>query len=455
MSASPMTPLDPWIARKIGLHDETPLTAEALTRYQVEKLNKTVAFAFANSPFYKNQFNGRKPAHLAKVAEIARLPFTTPEDLRRDPDRFLSVSRDAVERVVTLETSGTTDTPKRIFFTNEDLELTLDFFHHGMSTLVQSGQRVLILMPGQRPGSVGDLLEKALARMAVEGIVHGPLDDPAAAVGVILREQIDCLVGLPAQVLRLARCSPGAAIPPGRITSVLLSADYVPASIVTTLEKIWQCSVYQHYGMTEGGYGGGVECAVRSGYHLREADLLYEVVDPETGQPLPDGQVGEVVLTTLTRRGMPLIRYRTGDLAAFMPEACPCGSVLRRMQPVRGRIGGRQAVGAPGKIALPELDEAIFALDGVLDYQAIIKEDRGRTHLKLKVDTAPDAAPDIEAAVQAAALGIDGIREAVDAHRLRIDGVQLAPLDPIANTAFKRRFIFESCPSRSPFLDGH
>jgi phenylacetate-CoA ligase len=449
MTSMPLTPLDAWIARKIGLNGETPLTAEALARYQVEKLNTTLAFAFASSPFYKNHLNGRKPAPLAEAAEIARLPFTTSEDLRHDPDRFLSVSRDAVERVVTLETSGTTHTPKRIFFTTGDVELTLDFFHHGMSTLVRPGQRVLILMPGPRPASVGDLLKKALARMDVEGIVHGPLGDPAAAVDVIVKERVDCLVGLPAQVLRLARCGPGTAIPPGRITSVLLSADYVPASIVTALEKIWRCNVYQHYGMTEGGYGGGVECAVRNGYHLREADLYYEIVDPRDGRPLPDGRVGEVVFTTLTRRGMPLIRYRTGDLAAFVPTPCPCGSVLRRMQPVRGRIGANLVVDASGEIALPELDEAIFALAGVMDYQAVIRDDGDRARLTLRVDVAPDATADIKAAVQAAALGIDGIRKAVDAKQMQIDAVELAPLVPTVNTAIKRRFIDERKIDRS------
>jgi phenylacetate-coenzyme A ligase PaaK-like adenylate-forming protein len=454
MKSFPMTPLDAWIARKIGLAAEAPLTAEALARYQVAKLNATIAFAFAGSPFYRRRLGDREPAPLSTAAEIARLPFTTPDDLRRDPDRFLSVSRDAVERVVTLETSGTTDKPKRIFFTSYDLEQTLDFFHHGMSTLVMPGQRVLILMPGQRPGSVGDLLQKALARMEVTGMVHGPLGDPAAAVEVILKERVDCLVGLPAQVMRLARCGPGAAIPPGRITSVLLSADYVPESIVSALEMIWQCKVYQHYGMTESGYGGGVECAVRNGYHLREADLFYEIVDPQEGRPLPDGQVGEVVFTTLTRRGMPLIRYRTGDLAAFMPTACPCGSVLRRMQPVRGRIGHNLVMDALCQIALADLDEAIFALAEVMDFQAIVRNTGGQTRLALRVDAAPasagsaasagvpDAGADIKAKVLAAAHSIDSVRTAVAAGRLRIDEVELAPLSPTTNTAIKRRFIF-------------
>ena len=97
-----------------------------------------------------------------------------------------------------------------------------------MSTLVEPGRRVLILMPGDAPGSVGDLLVKGLARMNVRGIVHGPVRSHSTAVDAIRSNKIDCLVGLPVQVLSLARSAPGSDIGPGRIESALLSADYVP-----------------------------------------------------------------------------------------------------------------------------------------------------------------------------------------------------------------------------------
>jgi phenylacetate-CoA ligase len=80
-----------------------------------------------------------------------------------------------------------------------------------------------------------------------------------------------------------------------------------------------------------------VECAARQGYHWREADLYFEIVDPVTGQPLPDGEAGEIVFTTLTRQGMPLIRYRTGDISRFLPGPCACGAVLRRLATIQGR----------------------------------------------------------------------------------------------------------------------
>ena len=94
------------------------------------------------------------------------------------------------------------------------------------------------------------------------------------------------------------------------------------------------CSRVTH-GMTEMGLGGAAQCEAGLGYHLQEGDLYFEIVHPETGAALPDGALGEVVFTTLTRQGMPLVCYRTGDLSRFIPEPCPCGSVLRSMEIVR------------------------------------------------------------------------------------------------------------------------
>jgi phenylacetate-coenzyme A ligase PaaK-like adenylate-forming protein len=147
----------------------------------------------------------------------------------------------------------------------------------------------------------------------------------------------------------------------------LLSTDYVPQAIVTILEQTWECQVYNHYGATEMGLGGGVECAAHRGYHLREADLFFEIVDPLTGEPVPDGEYGEVVFTTLTRDGMPLIRYRMDDRSRFIPGACPCGTVLKTLEKVGGRFAGLVSVGE-AVLSLPDFDEALFPIPGLLNY---------------------------------------------------------------------------------------
>ena len=406
-----LTPLEPWIKGKIGLRPTEPLTRWTIEEYQLARLRETVAHARCHSSFYRfilDGFGGDRPGSLA---DIHRLPFTTPAELREDELRFLCVSRGEIERVVTLQSSGTTAPAKRLHFTADDLELTTDFFHHGMSTMVQPGDRVLILMPGELPGSVGDLLVKGLARMGVEGIVHGLVRHAGEVLGRIAADGIDALVGLPVQVLALAR-HPNAALAK-RVRSVLLSADYVPQAVARQLTDAWGVAVFNHYGMTEMGLGGGVECRHRCGYHLREADLYVEVVDPESGRLLPDGELGEIVFTTLTRRGMPLIRYRSGDLARFLPEPCPCGTVLRRLERVRGRLSGEVCLGHDRRITIAELDEALFPLPFLLDYQAVVSNRYGMDFLDVRIETTATDVGEAARLVRRALLEVPALRRAV------------------------------------------
>ncbi len=333
------------------------------------------------------------PLNINSFDEFTRFPFTDAGHISKNPLSFLCVSQNEIERVVTLTSSGTSGPPKRLYFTSEDLEQTMDFFLVGMSTFTGSEDKVLILLPGERPDSVGDLLCRALQRGGVRAVKHGPVHDAEKTLAVIKKEAVTCLVGIPTQVLWLARCQkhPDPVVA-DNIKSVLLSTDYVPRAICSALESTWNCNVYNHYGMTEMGLGGSVDCEARQGGHLREADLFFEVIDPETGCPVSPGEYGEVVFTTLTRKGMPLIRYRTGDMARFLNTPCPCGTFLPRLDRVRGRIQDRVALGPKRQLYIADLDEALFQVPECLNYQARLKQQNGTTILSLSIFT-PEAVP--------------------------------------------------------------
>ncbi|HVN20735.1 MAG TPA: AMP-binding protein [Dongiaceae bacterium] len=367
---SDKTPLESWIARKIGLGGST-VTREKISHYQLQKVRETLRWARSHSPFYKQRFSAFSENFPASFAHFASMPFTDPDDLQEQGLQFLCVPQGDIDRVVTLESSGTSGAPKRVFFTADDKELTVDFFRVGMSQLLKSGESVLIALPFVRPGSVGDLLAIAVRRLGARPVLCGPITAAAETVEVMQREQVECAVGLPVQILSLVRAS-GRDVPSRFLNTVLLCSDYVPDSIVHTIQSSWQCEVFEHYGMTEMGLGGGVDCAAHAGYHLREADLYLEIVDPESGAPLPAGEAGEIVVTTLTRRGMPFIRYRTGDLSRLRPESCPCGTVLQRLDRVRGRKTGRIAVGTHKEITMATLDDVLFGLPEVNDFSAAV-----------------------------------------------------------------------------------
>ncbi|SHK38412.1 DVU_1553 family AMP-dependent CoA ligase [Desulforamulus aeronauticus] len=404
-----ITPLQNWLAHKLGVSGSS-LNRETLEQYQLQKLRQTMELAVQHSSFYRKKLGGR--GTLANLASLKDLPFTTAADIRQNPLRFLCVSQDEISRVVTLTSSGTTGEPKRLYFTKQDQELTIDFFQIGMSTLVGPGDTVLILLPGQLPGSVGDLLAQGLARLGVRAIPHGLLTDPNQTRQIILEQGVNALVGIPTQVLALARY-------PLPLKSVLLSADYVPRAISRELAQSWGCQVFSHYGMTEMGLGGGVECAALAGYHLREADLYFEIINPDTGQVVPEGETGEVVFTTLTRRGMPLIRYRTGDLARFIPEPCPCGSMLRRMGQVKGRVAGTCQL-AGGRLRLWELDEALFPVTGLLNFTVTLSRTNHRDRLTIVVQMADGMNGSMQEVVRAALDTVPTIQRATRQGSLEI-----------------------------------
>lgn len=341
IKAHPPLYLDEWIKRKINSRDQR-LGRTELVNFQLQKIMETLKLVMNNSRFYKEKLRGFDLSTFQNTTHIEILPFTTGKELSECAEDMVCVPKQAVSRIVSLNTSGTTGLRKKVYYTEKDQELTIDYFHHGMQNLVNSKDRVLILLPCKSPGSVGDLLRLGLKRLGAKPIPYGLMDDPYDVLKVIGNNEITSIVGNPDQILTVARRDLSVKVEGRRlfgssVRSVLLTTDFVSNSTCQMIERIWSCRAYEHYGMTEMGLGCAVSCHVRKGYHLREADLYIEIIDPKTGRRLPDGEKGEIVFTTLTRKAMPLIRYRTGDISRFLISPCPCGSILKRLEKVEKR----------------------------------------------------------------------------------------------------------------------
>ena len=314
--------LDSWVANRIGEENGQFLNRATLERYQDLARGRLLAYLRQNSPFYRKRLENFPESGVEKWAEI---PTMSAEDLIAFPEELLCVAPSQISRIVTLTTSGSSGVPKRVYFTEEDQERTRDYFHHGMKCMVSPKDRVLILLPHQQPGSVGLLLQEGLERQGTYSTFNPE------------EEAITSLVGPPTLVERLVKEIPGLCP-----DSVLLTAEYVSDEARRNIKTQWGCRIYEHYGMTEMGLGCAMSCRDAEetppvGYHVRENDLYIEILDPVGNRVLPDGQWGEIVMTTLTRKGMPFLRYRTGDQGRWLPEPCTCGSVLKRLD----RVGPR------------------------------------------------------------------------------------------------------------------
>ncbi len=298
--------LDEWIGEKHQIRDRA-----SLDEYTEEKLAEQISHARENSSWYS--------ASLKDVKNFRDLPFLTEEDLRAHGKEMLCVRESEIARVVT--TSGTTGRPKRVWFTENDQEHTADYFAHGMQFMTKPGDRALILFPGETQGSLVRLLSDGLGRIGVQTVLS-----PGSSA--------DCIIGAPEDVLRLSRDGSRS------VRTVLLSSAYVDDAVRKEIENNLSCEVFEHYGMTEMGLGCAVSCG-EEGYHIRENDIYIEIIDPDTGEVLPDGQWGEITFTSLNREAMPFIRYRTGDMSRILPGKCPCGSFLKRLDRVKERKNGK------------------------------------------------------------------------------------------------------------------
>ncbi|WP_237152920.1 DVU_1553 family AMP-dependent CoA ligase [Oryzibacter oryziterrae] len=353
--------LDAWTAATLSL--SSPLSAEALQAAQLHLLNDTIAFARQASPFYRRLALPDVP--LARISDLAQLPFTTPEDLTRADPPLTAVSQSQIARIVTLPTSGTTGAPKRLHFSEADVDAIIAYFAAGMGQFTRAGDTVVIAFPGERPGSIGDNLVAAMARLGARAVLV-PWTLPPEDLGRLIEaERADVVAGPPVRMLAAARCHRPTT---HRVRAALLSSDRLPPPLKQALEDIWGAEVFDHWGMTETGLGGAVECSVHDGMHLRAPDIHAEIVDPQTGAPCPDNTPGELVITTLRRRGQPLIRYRTGDRARLDTAPCACGSILPRLV-VEGRLDA--GIDMPsGRLTLATLDDILFADAAVTDFTA-------------------------------------------------------------------------------------
>lgn len=341
------TNLENWIENIEALPE---LTREGLERLQLERLNETLARLKARGGFYKDY-----PEKLDSLSDLQKLPFTTAADLSAHPGKFLLTSQSEVNRVISGATSGTTGIPKRVFYTAQDTEHTVGFFAAGISEMLRTGQKCLIAFPFTGPFGLGDLIAQAVERLGAIPIKAGFGQTWGKMTEVIRETQPETYIGFPVTLLSLIRMY-GEDFP---IRRALVSGDACPEGVMEELEKALGSKLYPHYGSRECGLGGAVTCEAFEGMHLRENHIIPEIID-DNGNVLPDGQYGELVITTIGAEAMPLIRYRTGDITRILPP-CPCGGITKRLDRVSRR---------DGLVSMEALDSVLFRLPGLVDYRA-------------------------------------------------------------------------------------
>lgn len=352
--------------------------------YKLWQLKKTVRRVRTKSPFYRRLFEkaGVTEDDLHSLADIAKLPFTFPADLAGTSYSLLCTSQGEVEKPVTFYSSGSTGTKKRIFFSMADIQKILDFLPRGMNTVIGRDEaRVLVFLQNSQGRGIGSILAQSLNAFGMQGWTADLQDSTDDILRATVEHKINVWFGDAITIYRATRVlEKQADLRSLGMQCIFITMSNIPQSMIDYLHSAWGCRVSTHYGLTESGWGLAVDCDVCPGYHYDELDHIVEVVDPEIGGPVPEGREGEVVLTNISRDCMPLIRYRTGDIATLTRSVC--GSHLMTLGHIRRRKEG--ATEYNGHYIYPALfDEVLFSTDGLLDYRIFLEG--GRISLEVEV----------------------------------------------------------------------
>ena len=318
---------------------ETMSRAE-LTALQVERLRETVRRTMA-SPFYEPilRERGITPESIQSLDDLRRLPFTTKDDLRSHyPFGLCAVPLEKIVRVHS--SSGTTGNPTVVCHTQQDLD---DWANQVARCMYMVGLRDTDVI--QNTSGYGMFTGGLGIQYGAERL--GAMTVPAAAgnskrqIKFITDFGSTALHAIPSYATRLAAVFHEEGIDPvkdTKLTTLIIGAEPHSEEQRRRIEELLGVKAYNCFGMSEmNGPGVAFECKEQNGLHIWEDYYIAEVVDPVTLEPVPDGEVGELVLTTLRREGMPLLRYRTRDLTRFLTGTCPCGRTHRRIDRFKGR----------------------------------------------------------------------------------------------------------------------
>lgn len=318
---------------------ETMSRAE-LTALQVERLRETVRRTMA-SPFYEPilRERGITPESIQSLDDLRRLPFTTKDDLRSHyPFGLCAVPLEKIVRVHS--SSGTTGNPTVVCHTQQDLD---DWANQVARCMYMVGLRDTDVI--QNTSGYGMFTGGLGIQYGAERL--GAMTVPAAAgnskrqIKFITDFGSTALHAIPSYATRLAAVFHEEGIDPvkdTKLTTLIIGAEPHSEEQRRRIEELLGVKAYNCFGMSEmNGPGVAFECKEQNGLHIWEDYYIAEIVDPITLEPVPDGEVGELVLTTLRREGMPLLRYRTRDLTRFLTGTCPCGRTHRRIDRFKGR----------------------------------------------------------------------------------------------------------------------
>ncbi len=374
------------------LHEIETASRNEIEKVQLANLQETVVNVYNNVAFYKKAFDDLQvsPKDIQSLRDIMRLPFTVKKDLRNHyPFGLFAVDQNKLVRVHA--SSGTSGKPTVVGYTKTDIKNWAEIV-----------ARAIVIAGGEPGGFLHNAYGYGLFTGGLGlhygseelGMVTVPVSggNTDRQINLIMDFKPLVICATPSYILNIAERMIELGIDP-RGTSLkfgIFGAEPWSEEMRQTIEEKMGIKACDIYGLSEViGPGVSVEChEAQDGLHIAEDHFLVEVIDPDTLEPLPEGETGELVFTSLTKEAFPVIRYRTGDIASITKKKCKCGRTTIRMSRVKGRIDDMLII--RGVNVFPsEIEHFLLAIDGIVPHYQLHLDKKGtllNVELQVEID---------------------------------------------------------------------
>ena len=383
---------------------EETLSRSEIEALQLARLQETVHRVYAKVPAYAAKMDeaGVKPEDIQTLADLAKLPFVTKQDMRDNyPFGLFAVDRDSLVRIHA--SSGTTGKPTVVGYTQGDLETWTECVARiacmGGATAKDTAQ--ICFGYGMFTGALG--LHYGLEHIGA-AIVPSSTGNSQKQIMYMQDFETSLLVATPSYALRLAEVAREMGVDPAKDLKVkiaLVGSELLTDAMREEMHKVWgrDILITSNYGMSElMGPGVSGECLEHCGMHINEDYFIPEIIDPNTGEVLPAGEQGELVITCIKKEGLPLIRYRTKDITRLFYETCKCGRTFCRMENLSGRSDDMLKI--RGVNVFPsQIEEVILSFEELGPHYEIILEREGyldKMTIRVELAHSTDSFPELE-----------------------------------------------------------
>lgn len=364
-------------------------TRKQIADMQLERLKAIVRYAYENVPFYQKKFDeiGLLPEHIKKLSDIEKIPFTTKADLR-DNYPFGLFARPMSEIVRLHASSGTTGKPVVIGYTKGDMKAWTECVSRVAAQAGVTGDDTAQIVFGYGMFTGGFGLHYGLENMGV-AVIPSSAGNSERQLMFIQDFKPTVLVGTPSYVLHLAELADehGITRKDHSLRVGLFGGEGHTAEMRQQIEKRWGIVATENYGLTEiMGPGVAGECLEHAGMHISEDYVYPEIIAPDTGKTKNLGEQGELVLTTLTKEGVPMLRYRTKDITKLTDEPCKCGRTNMRMHKVLGRTDDMLII--RGVNVFPsQIESALLGMEHIgPHYQIVVTKKSAMDAIEIRVE---------------------------------------------------------------------